>query len=273
MEPRFAQLPRALAERATHENLGDGVPALIATPEGDGPVPFVLWMHGRTVSKELDPGRYLRWVRTGIGAVALDLPGHGERFEPGAHSAEQTPGVVARMVGEIDGVLASIRERFPRLDTGRAAIGGMSAGGMATLRRLCDPHPFIAAAVEGTTGDLAALYFPEDAGSARPWPVPHDRAAVEAIDTSRHLAGFRPIPLLALHNEGDRMVPFQVQRAFLDRLRDHYRAKDADPDLIRLHTFSETGAPEEHAGFGRHANDAKNIQLAFLESVLLGERT
>jgi dienelactone hydrolase len=267
MDPRFAQLPKSLAERTVSDTLGDGVPALIATPAGDDPVPFVLWMHGRTVSKELDPGRYLRWIRAGIGAVAVDLPGHGERFIPGAHDPERTPAVVEQMVGEIDGVLASLRERHPRLDPTRAAIGGMSAGGMATLRRLCDPHPFVGAAIEGTTGDLTGLYFPP-AGHGKDWPVSHDRAAVERIDTARHLAGFRPIPLLALHNEGDALVPIGVQRAFLDRLRAHYRAKGADADLIRLHTFAETGAPQEHAGFGRFGNEAKNLQVEFLTGVL-----
>lgn len=269
MDPRFAKLPRSLAERATIGTLGDGVPALIALPEGEGPVPFVLWMHGRTVSKELDPGRYLRWVRAGIGAVALDLPGHGERFEPGSHDPERTPSVIGRMVSEIDAVLGSIRDGHPRLDTDRAAIGGMSAGGMATLRRLCDPHSFVAAAVEGTSGDLHALYFPDSASPDGHWPVRHDPGVVNPIDPNQHLDTFRPIPLLALHNEGDALVPISIQRAFLARLQDHYRAAGADPGLIELHTFSDTGAPQEHAGFGRHANEAKNIQLAFLERFLL----
>jgi dienelactone hydrolase len=269
MEPRFAQLPRSLAERAETTTLGEGVPALIALPEGDGPVPFVLWMHGRTVSKELDPGRYLRWIRAGIGAVALDLPGHGARFAEDSHRPEQTPAVVARMVAEIDAVMDSIRAQHPRLDTGRAAIGGMSAGGMATLRRLCNPHPFVAAMVEGTSGDLHALYFSDTAARDGHWPVRHDPALIDPIDPSKHLDGFRPIPLLALHNEGDAMVPVSIQRAFLARLGDHYSTRGADPGLIELHTFSDTGAPMEHAGFGRHANDAKNLQLAFLERVLL----
>lgn len=272
MEARFAQLPRSLAERTTAANLGDGVPALICLPEGDGPVPFVLWMHGRTVNKELDPGRYLRWVRAGIGAVAVDLPGHGARFTPGSHDPEQTPAVVARMVAEIDPVLESIRAAHPRLDTGRAAIGGMSAGGMATLRRLCNPHPFVGAAVEGTTGDLHGLYFSDEGARAGQWPVRHDPAVIAQIDPSKHLDSFRPIPLLALHNEGDEMVPVSIQRSFLARLRDHYQSQGADPDLIELRTFTDTGAPQEHAGFGRHANEAKNVQLAFLERILLAAR-
>jgi len=265
-------MPRSLQSRSVTDTLGDDVPALIATPEGDAPVPFVLWMHGRTVHKELDPGRYQRWIRAGIGAVALDLPGHGQRYVEGSHDPSHTPEVVEQMVSEIDGVLASIRERYPRMDLSRAAIGGMSAGGMATLRRLCDPHPFLAAAIEGTTGDLAGLYFDAENADTPHWPVEHDRASVQRIDTAKHLDTFRPIPLLALHNEGDELVPIGVQRAFLDRLGDHYQAQGADRSLIRLETFVDTGAPAEHAGFGRYANDAKNIQLDFLSEALLGER-
>lgn len=272
MDDRFTRLPRSLQERAAHGTLGDGVPALIALPERDGPVPFVLWMHGRTVNKELDPGRYLRWVRAGIGAVALDLPGHGERFVEGSHSPQNTPAVVEQMYQEIDGVLASIRDRHPRLDMGRAAIGGMSAGGMATLRRLCEPHPFVAAAIEGTTGNLLGLYFPEDGDPGEHVASDHDRSAVERIDTLTHLDGFEPLPLLALHIDGDQLVPLPVQQRFLDRLGDHYESRGASRDLITLETFKDTGAPYEHAGFGRYGNDAKNIQLDFLTRVLLSER-
>lgn len=270
MDPRFAKLPKSLEDRATRDHLGDDVPALIALPEGDGPVPFVLWMHGRTVSKELDPGRYLRWIRAGIGAVALDLPGHGERSVPGGGDPANTPAVLAQMVEEIDGVLASIRDRYPRLDLARAGIGGMSAGGMVTLRRLCEPHPFVCAAIEGTTGDLGSLYFPHDGKGRENWPVQHDPAQITPISAADHMDGFAPIPLLALHNVGDRVVPIGIQRGFLDTLRAHYSERGADPDQVRLETFEDTGAPEEHAGFGRYANDAKNLQLAFFEQHLLG---
>jgi hypothetical protein len=36
------------------------------------------------------------------------------------------------------------------------------------------------------------------------------------------------------------------------------------PSLIESHTWPTTGAPEEHVGFGKVSNDAKNIQTAFL---------
>ncbi|MGV6814981.1 MAG: alpha/beta hydrolase family protein [Phycisphaerales bacterium] len=266
MDPRFAQLPRSLERISQKLRLGADVPALVAHPDWENEVvnqvPAVIWLHGRTVNKELDPGRYLRWTRGGIAAVALDLPGHGERFI----ESYQTLDLIEQGASEIDGVLDSMRE-MGIFDMDRLAIGGMSAGGMVTLRRLCDPHPFCGACLEGTTGNLEQLYFPEPGTVKRPWPKEHSRDEVARVDPMLRLDGFRPIPILALHNEGDTMVPIAGQRVFLERLKDHYQKLGADPEMIRLHTFEDTGAPQEHAGFGRYANDAKNMQLAFLKEI------
>jgi len=262
MDPRFLRLPRSLQARSETIRIGD-IPALIARPEHGRATPAVIWMHGRTVYKELDPGRYQRWIRSGIAAVALDLPGHGERYSEEYHSPNKTVDLIEQGAPEIDSVL-----EWMRLDGGfdmeRVAIGGMSAGGMVTLSRLCSANPFVAACVEGTTGNLHGLYFPSGGEPGRGWLVEHDEDKVNRVDPMHHLEGFRPLPLLALHNEGDEMVPISVQRSFLESLRRHYSNRGVDPGLVELHTFSETGAPQEHAGFGRRANDAKNLQLEFL---------
>lgn len=271
MHPRFAQFPRALAEKARIVRLGpSSIPALLVHPDWDSPAPALLWLHGRTVSKELDPGRYLRLMRAGIASVAIDLPGHGEREGPGLHAPEHSVEVVGRAVGEIDEVLDALRAppHDAHFDTERLAIGGMSAGGMVTLRRLCEPHPFRAALVEATSGRLTDLYFPGEGASGRPWPVAHERDAVEAIDPSRYLEGWRPVPLLALHASGDEVVPLDTQREFIEDLRRHYRDRGADPDRVRLITFDRTGAPREHAGFGRHGAAAKDAGTEFLVGAL-----
>lgn len=269
MDPRFRQLPRSLQEKSRELRLGDDVPSLLVHPDWDAgtPVPGVLWMHGRTVYKELDPGRYQRWVRAGIGAIAIDLPGHGERHIEAYQGPEKTLDLIAQARSEIDGILESVRESG-RFDMTRLMIGGMSAGGMVTLSRLCDAHPFIGACVECTTGNLKDLYEPSPGMQGRPWPVKHDPAEVARFDPMAHIDEFEPIPLLALHIEGDEMVPIGGQRLFIDRLRSHYADRGADPNLITLETFTETGAPQEHAGFGRYANDAKNIQLGFIKRVM-----
>ncbi len=275
MDERFSQFPRDLATRTRSIRLGpSNVPALLAHPDWETPSAVMLWMHGRTVNKELDPGRYLRWVRAGIAAVAIDLPGHGERFDEELQSPMRTVDVLDTVVGEINDILEGLAESEwgSLFDLSRAGIGGMSAGGMATLRTLCNPPPavvkggFKAAAVEGTTGWLEGLYFPEKAGLPRAdrWLIDHPPARVAELDAMQHIGTFATIPLLVLHSEADRMVPWAGMSIFVDRLRAEYRRRGADPEIIEVKTWPETGAPQEHAGFGRFANDAKNAQVEFL---------
>jgi len=272
MDPRFAQLPRALSERALWRTLASdttpfadgGVPALLAHPDeawhepgaSPTPRPFVIWLHGRTVSKELDPGRYLRWQRAGVATCAIDLPGHGERLDPSRQGPDATLGIVEQCAREIDLVLEALRdERFNgAFDLARVAVGGMSAGGMVALHRLCREHPFACAAVEATSGDFRPVFATAFKN------VEH----AERLSPIRHLDGWRPIPLLALHSEADEWVPVESIRSFIDALRAHHERRNAAPDLVMLRTWPETGAPHEHVGFGRFSNDAKNIQRDFL---------
>ena len=98
-----------------------------------------------------------------IAACAIDLPGHGERRIEGWDSPSRTLDVLQQADSEIDGVVEALAapEFGGAFDLDRMGIGGMSAGGMAALRRLCEPHEFKCAAVECTTGWLKGLYFPE----------------------------------------------------------------------------------------------------------------
>lgn len=260
MIDRFSALPGYLAERSKTITLA-GVPALVAHPDWQTPSPWVLWMHGRTAYKELDPGRYLRWVRAGIGAVAVDMPGHGERIDRSYHSGERTLEMIEQMVREIDAVVADLLKQWGSeagekklFDPARAGIGGMSAGGMATLRRLGEPHTFKAACVEGATGSFE--HMPH-------YLSKHGQELFDSVNPRTRLATFRPIPLLILHSEADEMVPIAGVRAFVDDARASYTQQGADPSLITLHTWETTGAPREHLGFGRFSNDAKNMQTEF----------
>jgi alpha-beta hydrolase superfamily lysophospholipase len=260
---RFARFPAAFASQARTERFAD-VPALLAHPDWENPAPVVLWLHGRTVNKELDPGRYLRWIRAGVAVCAIDLPGHGERAIEQMQSPRRSLDVIEQVIPEIDQVVHELGE--PRwggaFDGARVGIGGMSGGGMAVLRRLCDPHRFVCASVEGTTGNLAELYHP---ASGRPWAVEHPQERITRLDAMQNLERWRPIPLQVLHSEADRIVPYAGQREFIERLREHYARAGADPSMIEVKTWKETGAPEEHSGFGRYSNDAKNAQVAFFQ--------
>lgn len=265
------KLPGSLAKRSKTVRLGPDVPTLLCHPDWETPVACVLWMHGRTAFKELDPGRYQRWLRSGIATISVDLPGHGERFDRALQGPESTLDNFRQMVDEIDPVLDEALGQMP-IDPERLAIGGMSAGGMATLIRLTRaelPRRFAAAAVESTTGDLETLYFGDpEIPDTRPWPATHDRDEVRALSPMNRLDAFEPIPLLSIHTEGDVVVPWAIQRRFLERLRERYVASGADAGMVEVQTYEETGAPDEHAGFGREAANAKDRQTEFLSRVL-----
>jgi dienelactone hydrolase len=219
---------------------------------GDRP-PIVLWMHGRTANKELDPGRYMRWMRAGLGACAVDLPGHGERLDEALQRADRSFDVVAQMLDEIDDIIESLRA-LGQFDMKRVAIGGMSAGGMATLARLCRPHDFACASVEATTGSWRHQLHRE-MFRGRP------DSEIESIDPIRNLHDWREIPLQAIHAMHDEWVPIEGQREFISALRSRYE----QPDKVEFIEYERTGAPAEHIGFGRMAADAKDRQRDFLQ--------
>lgn len=279
MEERFAQLPRALAERTITTRLiedttpfedagGGGVPALLAHPDEDWdkpgaepvPRPVVIWMHGRTAYKELDPGRYLRWLRADIATCAIDLPWHGQRTVLDRQTSAWTLKAAQQTVAEIDLIVEDLAHpRFNgAFDTSRMALGGMSAGGMITLIRLCTPHPFLCTAVEATAGNFRAMV-------GHPFYV---ESLVEKLNPIEHLDQWRPIPFLALHSQTDEWVPFEAIRSFAAELRALYARRDASGIPVELISWPSTGAPQEHLGFGRFSNEAKNRQLEFLRTHL-----
>src|SRR5262245_21917996 len=131
MIERFARFPAYLAERSRSVRLAGEIPALLAHPDWERPAPAVVWLHGRTVNKELDPGRYLRWIRAGIAACAIDLPGHGERFEERMQAPSASLELFERTIPEIDRTVEALADPEYRgaFDRERLAIGGMSAGG------------------------------------------------------------------------------------------------------------------------------------------------
>jgi dienelactone hydrolase len=225
----------------------------------------MIWMHGRTASKELDPGRYARWLRAGIATCAIDLPGHGERADQRPADPANSIALMREALSEIDSVVADLIAR-PPFDRQRLGVGGMSLGGMVALRRLCETHPFRCGAVEATTGDLQALYAPGATGHA--WTARHTPENIAQVDAASHLEHWRPIPLLVVHSRADEIVPWETQAGFVDRLREHYLAGGADPELVAVQTWESTGAPSEHIGFGRLSHDAKTLQTEFLSRCL-----
>ena len=218
------------------------VPALVMR-DTEEPRPFLLWIHGRTADKELDPGRYLRYVRAGINVCAVDLPGHGQRYVENMQTPESAVDVVLQMSQEVNTVLHALHS-FPSFNHEKAAIGGMSAGGIAAILRLTEPHPFVAAVLEATMGQWRLSRHPAD-----------------------NLENWIEIPLLAFHSRHDQWIPYAAQEAFISRLKQQYEK----PEYIEFVTFENTGAPKEHLGFGRESALVKEMQVDYLTRVFQTE--
>ncbi len=250
-------MPSALRPNARWEKLGElRIPALLVHPDWDRVAlrpPVILWMHGRTASKEIDPGRYLRWMRAGIGACAIDLPGHGERLDPALQDGSRTLDVVKQLVDEIDEVIAAL-QRMNAFDTQRIGVGGSSAGGMAALVRLCRPHGFACASVEATSGS-----WEHQVAKGRQMFRQVALETVNATNPIQHLDGWREIPFQALHAKLDEWVAVDGQAAFIEALRQRY----VDQSKVEFVVYDRTGAPHEHIGFGLKAADAKDRQRDF----------
>ena len=253
--PVFEDLPQAIRRTARIEHLAE-VPCLLIPAHAEAPktgAPMLLWMHGRTASKEVDPGRYLRMMRSGIAVCAVDLPGHGERHAAHMNDPARVVDIVLQMVDEIDAVTWAAIDALG-VNPDRVALGGMSAGGMAAIARLCLPHRFRALTLEATSGDWSSLAS---------WSQLDEQARAKAMerDPIRHLDGWRPLPVLAAHARGDQWIPWSGQQRFLELLRTRGCA-------VQTEVFDETGALHEHVGFGRYAAQVKETQRDFLVHAL-----
>jgi len=263
MNDRFDALPSALRRQGFLSMCGD-VPTLLVRPEpiAEAPQrpPLLLWMHGRTAFKELDPGRYLRLMRRGIAVCAMDMPGHGERLDLRLHQPAHIIEAVLQAVEEVDGVVAEAVDRLDA-DPDTVAIGGMSAGGMAAIARMTRPHRLAAGVLEATSGNWSSLPRRAESGLAT-------AELIRQRDPMTHLERWRAIPLLAIHSRLDAWIPFEGQWRFLDAVQDRGPAS-----LVSRVAYDRTGASGEHAGFGSRSADAKEHQCRFLVEHLLHQQT
>ena len=216
----------------------------------DSRPPAVVWLHGRTAWKEVDPGRFLRLIRSGIAVIAPDLPGHGDRYDPVLQGPTHVLDVIRMMLQELDGLVAAGAEALG-VDPMRIGIGGMSAGGMTAISRMTRPHDFRCAVLEAATGSWAHQ-------RARPMFSHCDDATIRAIDPIEHLQAWTPIPILAVHSMADEWVDWAGQSSFLDAIE-----ALGPPGLVERMLFERTGAEHEHVGFGLHSADVKERELDF----------
>ncbi len=144
--------------RTTFPSGGDHCAAWLTLPEGDGPHPVVLLVHGGGATHAMMLDQYERWFSAaGLAVLAFDFRHLGE-----SGGLPRQLLSLERYFEDIDAALAFIRTR-PELDANRVALWGTSFGAshvVATAAR----RPDIAAAViqcpilNGRTSTLQSGY-------------------------------------------------------------------------------------------------------------------
>ncbi len=223
--------PAVIGERFRAETAGRPPLVDVWLPDGPGPHPSIVWVHGGgfTVgSRRMKPMRYLATAcrRAGFAVMTFD---YRLLFRGG------------RLTEAVDDVVTAVdwwhaqAERF-QLDPQRVAIGGLSAGGCLML--LAGPR--LADKVQASVS-VFALYDigGMDRGVARVLGrlvAGPDRAQ----RTARSPLGCAPIdhPMLIMHGEADALVPVAEARQYA-----------ADRQAAGLPTKVEIYPGERHAFF------------------------
>lgn len=224
------------------------------TPDGPGPFPTIVQIHGGPHSSygvRLSDERQVL-VAAGYAVVYANPRGSAGYGATHARAVRHRLGTIdhADVADFLDGALAA----DPRLDRGRLGIMGGSYGGFLTAWITAKESRFSAAIVERGFLDPATFRGTSDIGS---WfvdqylgPTPHDIARQSVMEIADDVR----TPTLVVHSELDARCP-------LEQATQYYAALRRQGVETRLLIF-----PGENHGFGRSGQPRHRVQR--LEAIL-----
>ena len=184
---------------------GEAIPAILLLPDGIGPHPAALLLHGYSSRKEhMADGVGAALLRHGVGSLAIDLPLHGTRADPVQAQAARNPLAAVRLwkqaLREAALGLGYLSAR-PEVDRDALALAGYSMGSFLAVM-LAAEQPSVRAVVLAAGGDL-------------PSGSPLTLVARTVADPLRAVRRLNGRPLLMVHGRNDRTVkPDQAERLF-----------------------------------------------------------
>ena len=195
---------KAVRHSLTLDLAGARVPSIMLAPEGAGPFPAALLLHGYSSSKERLADTFGRALAVrGIASLAIDLPLHGARDDALIEQARSNPlGLVQHWKMALAEAQAAIRwlAQHDAIDAARLNATGYSLGSYVALQTAASDDA-VRSVIVAAGGDLPAT----------PWT-----SMVRMIsDPLRSVASLQGRPLLMLHGRRDRTVtPEQAERLY-----------------------------------------------------------
>jgi dipeptidyl aminopeptidase/acylaminoacyl peptidase len=225
---------------------GEELDVFVLTPEGEGPFPVLLNIHGGPATQYgfgfFD--EFQVYAGAGYGVVATNPRGSsGRGLDFTRAVVGETWGVVD--LADINAALEAALDRFPQLDRERIGIMGGSYGGYMTAWAIAHDQRYRSAIVE-----RALLSFPSFAGTSDIGPffglnyiqttdlVPMwSKSPLSLVDRVR-------TPTLIIHSEEDYRCPIEQAEQFLVALWQN----DVPAELLRFpgegHELSRSGKPK-----------------------------
>lgn len=248
-------------EHFVAEGQGADLDVWVYLPEGDGPVPLLLNIHGGPASQYgwgfFD--EFQVYAAAGYGVVATNPRGSAGRDREFLRAvAGEGWGRVD--VEDVDTVVADALRRFPRLDPQRLGVMGGSYGGFLTAWLVAHQPRWRSAIVE-----RALLSFPSFAGTSDIGGWFADRYLGDpelAWDRSpMRVAHQIRTPILILHSENDFRCPIEEAEQLFDTLL----RNGVDTELVR---FPGEGHELTRSGQPRHRVERFEVILEWLERTL-----
>lgn len=205
MSPRERPAPGPPDERGVHE----GRPYWLWRPEGDGPRPAMLILHGAGSRKENHADFARHCAANGWVALSYDQRGHGDSED------EMGPAALAD-VGRMGAFLA----RREDVDASRVCVRGSSMGGFWAIHAAATSSAIAGAIaicpageqhlLRGLRGaDLEFRAGAEAREAFAAWLEEHDlRDAAELMGAK---------PLIVLHARGDERIPSEFSQELVER--------------------------------------------------------
>jgi dipeptidyl aminopeptidase/acylaminoacyl peptidase len=263
--------PSTLVEPTLHRFAsfdGEPIPVFLFEPEGDGPFPVVVTVHGGPESQ------WLPWFAPSFAPLTQYLVSRG--YAVAAPNVRGSTGYGKRFehLDDVERRLDSVRDlealhawlaAQPRIDASRAVVYGRSYGGYMVLAALAFQPELWAAGIE-CVGISSLVTFLENTSPYRRavrereyGSLEHDRAFLEAASPMTHVDAIRA-PLFIQHGRNDPRVPVGESE--------------------HIHTvLSEKGVPSELLIFEDEGHAIAKLSnrietftraVAFLDRVLVG---
>ena len=243
------RLPRELVARAA-----DGTPVhgWAVLPDGDGPHPALLMVHGGPFAQYTGAWFDEAQVLAGAGyAVLMCNPrgsaGYGEdhaRAIRGRMGTDDAADVLAFLEGALDAI--------PGLDPDRLGILGGSYGGYLTAWVIAHEHRFRAAVVERGFLDPASFVGSADIGWFFPGEYTGWDPAAMAAQSPMARAGDVRTPTLVIHSEEDWRCPVEQAQRYYAALR----LAGTEAELLLFpgenHELSRSGTPHHRLARFEH---------------------